>query len=266
MVRQLLFNSIFLIGLCAGALAQPFPIIDVRYGYLIGAIDRGKWIEPTDATGSVKPGARLPIYGLTGNAGVVQVLKIDRQNEPCPDRPVVKLRPGTLKPAAIAFAANWNPLPRRPKLVDPKQQQAHVEVVRRFLRDHRLRDPVVHIDQMVTVDLDGDGQDEFVIAATHYKNGDTIPDESSANTYSFVMVERVVDGKTKTELVDGEFYPETKTDAAPNKFEIVALLDLNGDGRIDIVLRSAYYEGDEISVYEYQTTGPKKVLSVGCGL
>jgi len=118
----------------------------------------------------------------------------------------------------------------------------------------------------VRIDLDGNGRDEFVISATHYKNGDEIPDESRANPYSFVMTERVVDGKTKTELVDGEFYPEAKADSAPNKFEIAALLDLNGDSKIDIVVRSAYYEGDEITVYEYQPSGAKKVLNVGCGL
>ena len=42
--------------------------------------------------------------------------------------------------------------------------------------------------------------------------------------------------------------------------------DLNGDSKIDIVVRSAYYEGDEITVYEYQPSGAKKVLNVGCGL
>jgi len=70
----------------------------------------------------------------------------------------------------------------------------------------------------------------------------------------------------KTALVDGEFYPEAKADSAPNRFEIAALLDLNGDCKIDIVVRSAYYEGDEISVYEYQPSGVNEVLSVGCGL
>lgn len=156
-------------------------------------------------------------------------------------------------------------LPRKIESIDGKQKQ-HVDVVRGSLLGRGLRDPIVHISQIVRVDLDGDGRDEFVISATHYKNGDEIPDDSSANTYSFVMVERIVGGKPKAELVDGEFYPKAKADAAPNKFEIVALLDLNGDGKIDIVLRSAYYEGDEINVYEFGSSGAKKVLSAGCGL
>lgn len=250
---------------CLSASADTFPIIDVRYGYLVGAIESGKRLEPTDATDSVKSGAKLHVYGVTGDVGTVQVLKVDTQNEPCPDRPVVKLRPAKLAKVAVAFAASWNPLPRKPKSVDAKAQQ-HAEFVRQFLREQGFRDPIVRISQIVSVDLDGDGQDEFVISATHYKNGDEIPDESSANTYSFVMVERVIEGKTKTELLDGEFYPEAKADSAPNRFEIAALLDLNGDGKIDIVVRSAYYEGDEITVYEYQPSGVKKVLSVGCGL
>jgi hypothetical protein len=99
-----------------------------------------------------------------------------------------------------------------------------------------------------------------------YWDDDQIPDESSANTYSFVAVDRMADGKPKIKLADGEFYPTGKANTAPNKFEIAALLDLKGDGKIDIVLCSAYYEGDEISVYEYRSAGATKVLRVGCGL
>jgi hypothetical protein len=245
--------------------ANMFPIIDVRSGYLIGAIDSGKWIEATDVTESVKSGTKLPVFGVAGIVGNVSVVRVDTRNEPCPDRPVVKLNPPNMKRGGVAFGGNWSPLPRKPKVLE-RDRQLHSDVVREFLRERGFQDPIVHISQIVGVDLDGDGQDEFVISATHYKNGDKIPDESAPNTYSFVMIERVVAGKSQVELVDGEFYPQAEPDAAPNKFEIAALLDLNGDGKIDIVLRSAYYEGDEISVYETQASGTKKVLSVGCGL
>jgi hypothetical protein len=54
---------------CLSMSADTFPIIDVRYGYLVGAIESGKWLEPTDATNSVKSGAKLHVYGLTGDVG-----------------------------------------------------------------------------------------------------------------------------------------------------------------------------------------------------
>ena len=105
---------VLLSGFWWSASAQTFPIIDVRYGYLIGAIEEGKWIEPTDATNSVKSGAKLSVYGVTGIVGNVAVVKLDTRNEPCPDRPIVKLNPKKMKQGAVAFVAKWNPLPRKP--------------------------------------------------------------------------------------------------------------------------------------------------------
>jgi len=260
------FISTILLAWCSTAMAETFPIIDVREGYLIGAVESGNWLESTESVASVKPQTKLSVYSVTGEVGKVRVLKLDTEREPCPDRPVVKLDPQRMAHGAIAFSASWNPLPRKPQSLDVKQRE-YVDLVRQFLREHGLRDPVARITQIVRIDLDGDDQDEVLISATHYQRDDTkIPDSSSANTYSFVMLERMVAGKPKAELVAGEFYPEAKSDNPPNKYEIAALLDFNGDGKIDMVVRSAYYEGDEVSVYEFQPSGFRKVLSVGCGL
>src|SRR5262249_14101078 len=176
----------------------------------------------------------------------------------------VKLNPKKIKEGAIAFAGK-NPLPRKALSVGVKDKK-YVDVVREFLGERGLKDPVVQISQAVKIDIDGDGEDEVVISATHYKGGDEIPDEPAPNTYSFVMLARVSEGKTQTQLVAGEFYPEAKSEMPANKFEIAALLDLNGDGKIDIVVRSRYYEGDEVSVYERTGSGFNQALSVGCGL
>jgi hypothetical protein len=254
------FAFTVLFVLCARA--ETFPIVDVQYGYLIGGTENGKWIESDKATKSVKPGTKLQVYGVAGQVGTAAIVKLETAGEACPDRPMVKLNPKKPKQGAIAFAAKWNPSPRKAQAVDVKDKE-YVDIVREVLREHGLKDPFVKINQAIQIDIDGDGEDEVVISATHYKNGDEIPDEATPNTYSFVMVA----SKGKNELIAGEFYPQAKTDAAPpNKFEIAALVDLNGDGKIDIVVRSRYYEGDEISVYEYKSSRIKKALSVGCGL
>jgi hypothetical protein len=113
-VKARLFSAIILFPSCAGAFAQTYPIIDLRYGYLIGAIQNGKWIESDSAKKSVRPGMKLQVYGITGVVGTVSVVKLDTQNEPCEDRPTVKVNPKKVKQGAVAFAANWNPLPRKP--------------------------------------------------------------------------------------------------------------------------------------------------------
>ena len=208
------------------AIAETFPIIDVQYGYLIGGIENGKWIESEGATKSVKAGAKLTVYGVAGAVGTAAVVKLDTQNEPCEDRPTVKLNPRKIKNGAIAFAAK-NPLPRKPQVAGVKDKK-YVDVVREFLGERGLKDPVVQISQAVKIDIDGDGEDEVVISATHYKGGDEIPDEPAPNTYSFVMLARFSEGKTQNQLVAGEFYPEAKSEMPANKFEIAALLDTHG--------------------------------------
>src|SRR3954470_15624271 len=94
-----------LFGFCIGAIAETFPIVDVQYGYLIGAVGNGKWIESDAATKSVKPGKKLQVYGNDGGVGSVSIVKLDTAGEACPDRPMVKLNPKKPKQGAIAFGA-----------------------------------------------------------------------------------------------------------------------------------------------------------------
>ena len=251
------------IALCCSARAEMFPIVAARNGYLIGATDAGKWIDAKHALESIKVGATLPTFDWSGETGKVTITRVENEGEPCPETPFVFTEPERPEHGAIAFAPKWNPLPRKAQTLD-LTQDVYVDLVRKFLEERKIRNPVVTITQILRVDLDGDGEDEVLISATHYeRESDT--NVSGANTYSFVMLRRVVGGKVKTELVAGEFYPKAKKSNAPNEYEVAALLDLNGDGKIDIVVRSTYYEGDEVEIFETGKSGVKKVLSVGCG-
>ena len=46
-MKTKLISAAFLFACCASTLAEMFPIVDVQYGYLIGAVENGKWIENT---------------------------------------------------------------------------------------------------------------------------------------------------------------------------------------------------------------------------
>src|SRR2546429_7727387 len=103
--------AVSILTLRANSLPETFPIIDVQYGYLIGAVENGKWVESDHAKKSVKPGTKLQVYGATGAVGNAAIVKLDTAGEACPDQPMVKLTPKKMKQGAIAFAAKWNPLP-----------------------------------------------------------------------------------------------------------------------------------------------------------
>ena len=80
----------------------------------------------------------------------------------------------------------------------------------------------------------------------------------------------VVAGKVETQLVEGEFYPKayTKTPEfnAPNAYKVTAVLDLDGDGKMEVVVASRYYEGEATTIYRCDPKKVEALLSVACGV
>jgi len=252
------------------AKADLHPIVQVQSGYLFGATINSKWIKSDEAAKAISDERTYKIYGLTQSLGEAKGAKPKpSEDEVCSDVLTVSLSSKPDK-GAIALAAPWNALPRKPRIADTTQQ-IYVDAVREFLRTKEIDQPKVKIENILRVDLDGDGEEEVLISATNYFDKENrVPMRSPAGSYSMVLLRRVVAGKVETQLVDGEFYPKAyvSNDAsfnAPNAYTVIAVLDLDGDGKMEVVVASSYYEGEATTIYR---CGPKKVeamLSVACG-
>jgi len=263
-------------ALLQSAVASPaadlHPIVEVESGYLFGAISDGKWIKADETAKLIGEETTYRVYGLTQALGDAKGGKPTSEGEPCDETLTVSLSPETEK-GVIAIVAPWNALPRKPQVTDPTQK-VYVEAVRDFLKTKGIEKPEVKIDNILRVDLDGDGEEEVLISATNYFSKDeSVPMRSPAASYSMVLLRRVVAGKVETQLVVGEFYPKAYPKAkqeegrfdAPNVYKVIATLDLDGDGKMEVVIHSYYYEGGETTIYR---CGPKKneaLLSVACG-
>jgi len=173
----------------------------------------------------------------------------------------------------IAIAAPWNALPRKPRVADTTQQ-VYIDAVRDFLKTKGIEQPKVKIESILRVDLDGDGEEEVLISATNYfRKDDHVPMRSPAASYSMVLLRRVVAGKVETQLIVGEFYPKAYPKSAqeegrfnaPNAYKVITTLDLDGDGKMEIVVGSNYYEGEMTTIYQCDPKKAEAVLSVGCG-
>ena len=260
-------SLVVLLLLSATAMAADLhPIVEMDTGYLFGGSADGKWIKAEKAAKSMKGRTAFRVFGLTQEIGKATGSKPKpAKAEACADMLTVSLSSGP-KEGLIALSAPWNALPRKPQIADPTQQ-VYVDAVREFLEGRRMSDPKVKITRILRVDLDGDGEDEVLINATNYftEDGDVPMDTAAPGSYSIVLLRRVVAGKVQTELVAGELYVKDESSAS-NLYEIQGVLDLNGDGKLEVIVHSHYYEGSETTIYDCSGGKCQAVLSVGCGL
>lgn len=250
--------------LAATSFAADFhPIVEAETGYLVGSSGGGKWTKAEVAEHSVKGGEKYQLYSLTKRLGIATGGKPESAGEPCEQTRVVSLKPKR-EGGVLAIAGEWNALPRVSKSQDTTQRE-YVTAVREFLSAKGIRNPKVKITQILRIDLEGDGEDEVLISGSNYNMTDDIPSSASAGSYSFVMLRRVVAGKVHTQLVTGDFYPKAKTFNAPAQYSIAAVLDTDGDGKMEVIVRGDYYEGGWITVFRCTPAKVEEVLEVGCG-
>ena len=238
--------------------ADLHPIIEIETGYFFGGSENGKWIKADQAAKSTGKKTTYQVYSLTKQAGQITAGKPKSVDEPCPDTLMVSLS-SKPKDGVIGLAATWNALPRKPVTADATQS-VYVVAVRDFLKARGIADPKVRITRILRVDLDGDGEEEVLISATNYFTEDK-SDHSAApfpeapidtprpGSYSIVILRRVVAAKVQTQLVAGEVYPKPDESVAPNVYQVTAVLDLNGDGKLEVIVNSFYYEGGQATIY-----------------
>ena len=259
------------------AIAGAFPVfakdpktfasfIELPWRYVIGGYADGKWLK-SEVTGKrlTGPKTEYRLYSLTGEAGKVTVGKASPDSDVCPDVWMVPINPEPdMDKTSIGVRATWDPAPRIAKSLDTTQD-VYVKAVTDLLLAKEITKPNVKIKQLLKVDLDGDGEDEVLIACSHYQGEEDLT-QAKAGDYSFVALRRVVKGKVQTQILEGDFYPKTVKDAAPNTYKISGLLDLNGDGTLEVLVDSAYYEGGGLKVWQLQKDKLVTVLEIECGV
>lgn len=253
---------------------------------LLGGTQNGKWItaEKTDVQLTDKTEFNIvnfnginkigKFFGTKAERGVCENPRItfDAPEANDTDNP----------PFLLGANAKWNPVPRLPETIS-LTDKTYAKTVADFLKTKGISKTKIKLAQAFRIDLEGDGKDEIIITGNYFKKameGEEIAadGQQSADDYSFVLLRKIVKGKPQNILIEGDFYPtrvlqigkypiklmEIGESPMPSVYEITAIADLNGDGKMEIVLSVIYYEGNREVIFEIKNGKTVKVLESEC--
>lgn len=239
-------------------------IIEMSEGCLIGGARNQKWIDADHFPKPLKKSLPVSIYTLKGLEGQF-TLSVSRKSE-CHDYWTSNESEHISSGIAIE-RPSWNVMPRMPRPID-LQDTTYVAIVRDVLRSAGIKKPEVKITQGYKIDLDGDGKDEVVLAANRYVKGAQELTGFSAGTepgdYTLVLVRKIVGESVRNIFLVKAVWLKENEGPLPRGNHISAIADLNGDGTMEIVLYSAYFEGSDSDVVQIRGTRANTVLECGC--
>lgn len=260
-----------------GIYPQSEIVLIAHNNYLAGGTQNGKWLTQMEVTKSFgKPEKFIGFdsfnntkpYGVYGTLGEQGCGADFYYFGKTPSIPESFFDDSSLKPIlAIGASAKWNPLPRVPKKLD-RTNKIYQKIALDFLKTKGMSIKNVKLENVFSIDLEGDGTDELFLEATNYKDKKgQISLTARAGNYSFVLMQKIIKGKAKNFLIEGEFHPKKPEDEDYiTEFDLSAFADLNGDGKIEVILRGSYsYGGVSSEIFELEKNTLKNVLSVECG-
>jgi hypothetical protein len=239
----------------------------------LGAWQQDRWQEATDPSGNpIRPGigAGTPyvVSNLDGETPVV----LGDNTEACFDERVgPAIDVDVAPPDPPGFGYNAVALPQVPWAIKPRPVAVTAtapDAYRTLGADAFDDEPVDAapgtVEQLVVTDLDGDGDDEALVAFEFIQPsaGPGAPGDLAA-----LLVIDATSRAAETVLLSA--VPEADGDDESfeiiERYRVLDVADLNGDGRMEVLVHAWYYEGAAVIVYTYADDELTEVLSTGCG-
>lgn len=163
-------------------------------------------------------------------------------------------------PYGVAISAPWTLVPHL--VEEDTDDGTYAGSAAEILSNRGLDVANPVIKQVIRTDLEGDGVNEVIVVAEEVTPSFLM----EVGDYSILFMRKVVEGNVQTAILE-ESIVLSEDDQFAGAHTVGSVADLNGDGKMEIVTNSAYFEGFGVGVWEYvnDDIGPSIVLETGCG-
>lgn len=252
--------------------AAPFSLVLVGNAFsrttftLLGGYREGVWLAPEAIVEDLSVGVPYRSFDLAGFEERAEIASLPGRGAPfgaCDQVEVLVEMVAPLQPLAVVLNGDWEPQPRPIEVLSP-ESEFYLQELEGYLLQAGVVQPEPRLEQVLRSDLDGDGADEVLLAGTHF----TLPDAHAVTPgdYSLVLVRRLVGGQVVTERLAGEIYTVEEALAFPPTYSLQGVLDVNADGRLEVIVHRRIWEGYGALLFEYGERGLEPALSLQCGL
>ncbi len=239
----------------------------------LGAWQVDRW-QPDDAASSedqtppsIEPGTPMTVSDLDGEAtastGELVEACFDGRVGPSIDLALAAPEPPGFGYGAVALPTPSWPLRPRPIAVTSSVPAGYDQIGIDAFDGEPVDATLGAIEQLVVADLDGDGDDEALVAFEFVQPsaGPGAPGDLS----SILLVDTLT--RNSSTVLQAAVDQDLDPDGFPliERFRVIDVADYNGDGRMEVAVHAWYYEGASVVIYEYDGAELTEVLATGCG-
>jgi len=238
----------------------------------LGAWQQDQWQEAADPNGNpIRPGLEagtpFTVSNLAGETSAALGANVeacfDERVGPAIDVVVTPPDPPGFGYNAVAVIEQAWPLKPRPVAVTASAPDAYRALGEAAFSGEPVDASQGAIEQVVIADLDGDGDDEALAAFEFVQP--SIGPGAPGDLAAVLLID--VDTRAAETLLLSAVDEDVDADTFPllERYRVLDVADLNGDGRMEVLVHAWYYEGASVLVYTYDGSELTEVLAAGCG-
>ena len=237
--------------------------------WLGGAFFPGKgYRTDVQSKWALYPGVQWRVFGLEGAGPKIASDRGEKSDVPegytAQLRGTVARGNGPMEPMIAISNATPADQPRLPRM-QSLDQELYQRVAAGLLRSKGLKIERARLTRLMRIDLNGDGVEEVLMAASSRPDYGRTPGERKGD-YSMLAIRYVDRGVVRARLLDYNVSKRNLTFSAPGYFDFIACADIDGDGPMEIVGSNGYYEGQGFEAWKFDGKTVTSVMSAGWGV